>query len=199
MRNLDVRYEREVHQRKLAQWMIAQGARSGTVTRWTGLSRYQVTRLAQRHHPGSGRTRRGLLPTQTAYFGKSSGVEAESLAFVFIAVEIQVIPEHVVSYPSRVLPDLSRGQRLMAAFECYRAFVPMPHLSLERAILLVFEYTERKNLFVRRCSRCNDVMLAERCGSQHDRCPFCRKAARSAGAFAQPNAETGGWSGKAER
>lgn len=190
MRNLDVRYEREVHQRKLAQWMIAQGARSGTVTRWTGLSRYQVTRLAQRHHPGSGRTRRGLLPTQTAYFGKSSGVEAESLAFVFMAVETQVIPEHVTPHAARILPDLSRGQRLMAAFECYRALVPVPHLSLERAILLLFQYSERQNLAVRHCSRCHDLMLAERLGAPRSRCPFCRKEGQLADVCELPQTPT---------
>lgn len=169
------------------------------MTRWTGLSRYQVTRLAQRHHPGSGRTRRGLLPTQTAYFGKSAGVEAESVAFVFMAVETHVIPEHVVSQPSRILPDLSRGQRLMAAFECYRALVPLPHFSLERAILLVFEYAERKNLFIRRCAKCNDLMLTERWGPRHDRCPFCRKLARSANVCSRSDTQTASWSGEADR
>jgi len=178
MRLSDDQYQRDMHRHDLAKWMISHDAKTGTVSRWTGLSRYQVQKLSLRYHPGGRTRRRGILPSQTAYFGKSASMEAESLAFIFMAVETQVIPEHISPDARRVLPDLSRGERLMEAFECYRALVPVSRISLERAILLVFEYAARRNLSVRRCVRCNDVMLAQRFGARYDRCPFCRKESR---------------------
>src|SRR5712671_3712938 len=117
MRISDDQYERDMHRHDLAKWMISHDAKTGTVTRWTGLSRYQVQKLSRRYHPAGGTRRRGILPSQTAYFGKSASMEAESLAFIFIAVETQVIPEHISPDARRVLPDLSRGERLIGAFE----------------------------------------------------------------------------------
>jgi hypothetical protein len=181
MGSSDSRYERGIRKDNLANWMISHGARTGTVTRWTGLKTHHVQRLLSLHDPVGHTQRRGAPPSQAAYFCKSSALEAESLAFIFIAMETQVIPEQILSDARRALPDLTRGERLMKAFECYRALVPAPLISLERAILLVFEYTERKTLSLRRCIRCNDVMLTETFGARHDRCPFCRKGSRRNG------------------
>lgn len=178
MRNSDNRFEVETRKHALARWMISHDARTSTVLRWTGLSKYQIQQLSRRYHPSRVTHRRGILPSQTAYFGKSSEMEAESLAFIFIAVETQVIPESISPHARCILPELSRGERFRRAFECYRALLPRPHLSLERAILLVFEYAERRNLSIKRCSQCPDVMLADRLGSRYDCCPFCRQDSR---------------------
>jgi len=181
----DNRYELEIRKRDLARWMISHDARTGTVARWTGLSRYQIVQLCRRYNPARSTYRRGSPPSQTAYFGKSFEMEAESLAFLFIAVETQVIPEQIAPDARGALPELSRGERLMRAFECYRALLPRAHISLERAILLVFEYAERRNVSVKHCSRCNDLMLIDRTGAQNDCCPFCRPGGRSESLCAQ--------------
>ena len=174
MRVSENRYERDVRKHRLAKWMIAHGARTHTLTQWTGLSRYRVQALFRSYHETRDNRRRGISPFQSAYFGKSLGLEAESLAFAFIAYEMDVIPEPVVIDARRALPGLARGERLMMAFEMYRALVPEAHISLERAILFVIELSERRQLYLRRCRTCPDAMVVDRFGPHQDQCPFCR-------------------------
>ena len=45
-----------------------------------------------------------------------------------------------------VLPGITRGERLMGAFEVYRALLPDPLISLEHAILLITELAQRRTL-----------------------------------------------------
>jgi len=172
----DNRYEREGREHDLAVWMIAQDARTHTITRWTNLGRHRVQALSrcyQNTAPGDHR-RRGVSPFQAAYFAKSLKLEAESLAFAFFAYELQVIPYAVQSDARHSLPGLGRGERLRVAYDLYRRLVTGAHISLERAIVLVIELAERRNLSLRRCRICKDVMIIDRLGPPHDRCPFCR-------------------------
>ncbi len=172
MRITDDRYESDTRKHDLAKRMISHEARTGTVSQWTGLSPYRVQQLSRHYIPSRGTHRRGISPSDTGFFRRSPEIEAESLAFVYIAVELQVIPEQVSPNARHVLPDLSRGERLVDAFECYRALVEVPHISLERAVLLVFEYAKR-NVLLRRCAACNDLMLSDRFQGYLN-CPFCR-------------------------
>lgn len=173
MRISDNRYELDRRKHDLAKWMISHNARTSTVKQWTGLSEYRVQHLSRRYLAPRAKDRNGIPPSQTAYFAKSYELEVESLVFIFIAVEMRVIPEQIAPEARQVLPDLLRGERLMEAFECYRTLVRTPHISLERAILLVFEYSKRKNLTLKHCTHCQDLMLVES-ASQYDCCPFCR-------------------------
>jgi hypothetical protein len=96
------------------------------------------------------------------------------MALAFIALEMDVIPTEIVPDARDSLPVLARGERLMMAYEWYRALVPAAQISLERAILFIIELAERRNLTLRRCRTCPDVMFVDRLGARHDRCPFCR-------------------------
>jgi hypothetical protein len=176
VRAFDDRYEEDYSKHHLAEWMIAYGARTGTVVRWTGLSRYRVQALSRRYHQRHGDTsRRGISPYQLAFVGASQELESEALALALIGFELKAIPEDPLPHPKRNLPDPRRGWRLMRAYELYRALVPDPHISLERAILLIQEFAEEKNLILRRCRTCGDAMVVERVGTQHADCPFCRR------------------------
>lgn len=189
MRVTDDRYERDIRKHSLAKWMISYGARTRTIIRWTGLTRYRVQALSRRYAPTVGdHRRRGVSPFQSAFVGKSLNLELEALAWAYIAFELRVIPTRTLPDARRLLPNLNTGWRLMFAYEIYIALVPDAHISLERAILLVIEFAERKNLFLRRCRTCPDVMVIERLGVQHDQCPLCRhrrRAATSGGAASE--------------
>jgi hypothetical protein len=185
MRASDLRYERESRQHDLVIVMRAYGARLGTVMQWTGLSRYRVQSLSryyERTSPEDTR-RRGISPSQTAFFGKSLRIEAESLAFALIAYEHNVIPASVSI--GRVLPDVERGWRLIDAYETYIKMVPGAQIELERAVLLIGELT-RRNVMLRYCQACHDVMVIERFGPPHDRCPFCRSGSEMSSGRAPP-------------
>lgn len=180
MRASDLRYERESRQHDLAIALRAQGARLGTVVQWTGLARYRVQSLAryyERHAQGDTR-RRGISPSQTAFFSKSLRIESESLVVALMAFEHEVIPAGAEDI-SGVLPDVERGWRLIKAYETYVNMVPAVHIDLERAVLLVGELS-RRNIVLRWCRTCPNLMINERFGEPHDRCPFCRASGPSA-------------------
>lgn len=175
MRLFDNRYES--HQRKytLARSMIERGARICTVTQWTGLSKYCVQNLTRSY--GS-KTRipcnRGRSPSKPAYFFKSPDVARESLALAYIALQCQAIPAGVVPDARTSLPGIERGERVMDAFEVYRALLPKGLISLEHAILLIIELADRSALILARCRGCHDVMVADRLTLRQDLCRLCR-------------------------
>jgi hypothetical protein len=179
MRASDNRYEGESRQHDLAVWMMSNGARTGTVMRWTGLKEYRVQALSRRYQQQAlgDHRRRGISPKQTAYFGKSLRLEEESLALALLAIEMKVI-ETTGPAVQRSLPSLERGWRLMKAYETYRKLVPGAQISLERAVLLIAELS-RRNLVLRHCRTCPDLLVVDRLGVQHARCPFCRSNRRS--------------------
>jgi hypothetical protein len=181
MRISENRYERDIRKHSLAKWMIAHLARTKTLTQWTGLTRYRVQTLFRNYlKTNQGTRRRGVSPFQPAYFGRSLRLESESLALAFFAAELDVLPDSILPNARRALPDVARGERLMMAYELYRAAVPDARISLEHAILLLVELAERRNLYLRRCRTCNDVMVVERYGGRHAQCPFCRQDRRVA-------------------
>ena len=157
----------------LAQRMIVLEARTATIMQWAGLSEYRVQQLARRFAPNRGTTRRGHSPHTPRYFARSPQIEAESLAFVYLAMEARVLPDRVLSNARQELPDLRRGERLIEAFEFYVALLGTVRLSLERAISLVYAFSGGEQLSLRYCSRCHDLMLTPR-SAQNILCPFCR-------------------------
>jgi Zn-finger nucleic acid-binding protein len=181
MRLSDDRYENDRRKYLLALSMIEHGARIGTVMQWTGLSKYRVQTLS---HSYASATRihrnRGESPSQPSYFSKSLELARESMALAYIAVQMRVIPEAIVPDARRSLPGLACGERLMGAFEVYRALLPGALISLEYAILLITELAERRTLTLANCRNCHDVMVVDRFGTRHDLCPFCRQPKRRA-------------------
>jgi hypothetical protein len=175
MRLSDDRYESDRRKYTLALSMIEHGARVRTVTQWTGLSKYRVQTLTQSYESATrARRKRGESPSQPAYFSKSIPLARESMALAYIALQMQAIPPVVTPDARASLPGLVRGERLMGAFELYRALLPDGLISLEYAILLITALAERRVLALVRCRRCHDVMLVDRLGRRQELCPFCR-------------------------
>jgi hypothetical protein len=167
------RYEPLRRRYDLANRMIGFNARTITVAHWTGLSEYRIQHFDRRYLRGEEPARHGSRPKTSRYFARSPIIEAESLTFILVAIESGVIPEGVTDDPHHALPGLERGERLMDAFDSYRTLVQSPQLTLERAILLLFEFAQRGRLALRRCYRCSELMLTER-SARNIRCPFCR-------------------------
>ena len=175
MRISDDRYDRDRRKYNLAMWMIQHEARTLTIMQWTGLTRYRIQTLFRAYErPVSSKRHRGASPFQPAYFGKSLILECESAALAYIALQTQTIPDVVVPYALRSLPSLARGERLLTAFEVYRALVPDSSISLEHAVLLVTELAQRRTLALRHCELCEGLMVVDVLGARQALCPFCR-------------------------
>jgi hypothetical protein len=169
------RYEGERRKYNLALSMVEHGARLGTIAQWTGLSKCQIHNLTNSYASATRcQPKRGMSPYQPAYFSKSLKLARESTAFAYIALQMQAIPEGVMPDAPHSVPSVARGERLMSAFEVYRAMLPNPLISLEYAILLITELAQRCTLLLARCSRCPEVIVLDRLGSSDGRCPRCR-------------------------
>jgi Flagellar transcriptional activator (FlhC) len=180
MRLSDDRYEADRRKYTLALSMIEHGARIGTITQWTGLSKYRIQTLSQSYESATRtRRKRGESPTQPAYFLRSLALARESMALTYIALQMRAIPETRVPEARASLPGLVRGERLMSAFEVYRALLPDGLISLEHAVLLLIELAERRTLMLARCRNCRDVMVIDPLGPRHNLCPFCRPRHRA--------------------
>lgn len=182
MRLSDNRYECERRKYTVALSMIEHGARIGTVSQWTGLSKYRIRALSRSYQSDS-RTppKPGASPYRLAYFSKSLRLARESMALAYIALQIQALPEAVVPNARCSLPGPASGERLMSAYEVYRALLPDGLISLEYAILLITELAQRRMLNLAQCRMCPDVMLVELRGFPHELCPFCRPKHRERG------------------
>ena len=179
MRLFDNRYESHRRKYTLALSMIEHGARIRTVTQWTGLSKYCVQNLTQSYGSTTRiRCNRGRSPSKPAYFFKSLEVARESMALAYIALQMQAIPAGVVPDARASLPGIVRGERLMSAFEVYRALLPEALISLEHAILLIIELAERRALTLGECRSCHDVMVVDRLRARQEFCPLCRPQAQ---------------------
>jgi hypothetical protein len=179
MRLSDDRYESDRRKYTLALSMIEHGARIRTVTQWTGLSKYRVQTLTQSYESTTRAPRkRGESPSQPAYFAKSIRLARESMALAYIALQMQAIPAGVVPDAQVSLPGLARGERLMSAFEVYRALLPDGLISLEYAILLITALAQRRALVLAQCRSCHDVMVVDRLGRRQELCPSCRPTPR---------------------
>ena len=125
MRLFDNRYESHLRKYTLALSMIEHGARICTVTRWTGLSKYCVQNLTKSYGSKTRiKCKRGDPPSQPAYFSKSLEVARESMAFAYIALQMQAHSREWCRMLGRPCRGIVRGERLMSAFELYRALLP---------------------------------------------------------------------------
>jgi Flagellar transcriptional activator (FlhC) len=194
MRHVDDRYHGESRQHDLAVWMLRRGARTHTIMKWTLLPRYRIQALSRRYGPGEGdERRRGISPSQLAFFASSLVLESESAMLASLFIAMGAIPEHIVTDARTTLPNVARGEKLMWAYELYLTQVGETHLSLERAVLLGLEVAEGRNLYLRPCTTCPLFTLLELIGPQHVQCAECRDrqgrlappAQREPGALAQ--------------
>jgi len=185
MRVSDDRYDQDIRKHNLASRMISLGARNHTIVRWTGLSQYRVQALAKRYHEAltNDHSRRGISPFQTAFFGQSPTLELESLILAFVCLELKVLSVDTIPDARAVLPELTRGERLLSAYRWYRRLIPNAQISLERTILLLIEFAEgRSSLCLRRCKSCPGIMLVDLAGIAHSQCPYCRSPRTATGA-----------------
>jgi len=182
MRISDDRYDRDLRRYNLAWRMIQHEARTTTIVLWAGLSKYRIQTLFRAYQKAGESTRhRGVSPFQPAYFSRSLTHECESSALAYVALQMDIIPTEIVPDAPLSLPSLARGERLLNAFELYRALIPNSKISLEHAVLLMTELAQRRILSLGHCQLCDGLMVVDRLGVRHTRCAFCRLAGQTSG------------------
>lgn len=178
----DPRYQRHLRRYNLARRMIEYEARTKTVSTWTGLTRYQIQRFF-REYDGMGAPprHRGVPPFQAAVFCRSLELECESSALASLELQMEIIPTERDRSSTEPFVTLTRGERILDAFELYRSVIPDPRFGLEHALLLAQELTIGKTIATHQCRSCGGVMIIDLFGRRsHEDCAFCRLDRRSA-------------------
>jgi hypothetical protein len=85
-----------------------------------------------------------------------------------------VFPEHPVKDAANSLPDVTRGEALLLAYEYHQAITPNPRISLERALHLVVMLADAQQIALDTCASCGAIMLYEYLGSRDTQCFVCR-------------------------
>ena len=173
------RYSRDLRSLELARRMLLHEARTNTICAWTGLTRGRVRNLARNYEPGAIRLEvqrhRGPPPTRLSALVGNRHMRSEAAAVAGLCQVLQVLPEARLPRARITLPGLLRGERLLDAFELFRAVIPRPHITLEQLILVVVTLAEGEAWSIDRCSLCRATILVDQLATARRRlCAYCK-------------------------
>lgn len=173
------RYGREGRRRELAIRMIRLEARSGTVARWSGVSRQSIRTLHQAisrtHAVRPPKRFRGPSPREIDVFFRTAAHRAEASAAAVLCRLHGAVPDRTASVLTPV-PTVDRGERLCDAYETYADLVSPARLTFEHFVLLVDELDAGTAIALESCQGCGAALLVEPATLARRRCESCRVA-----------------------
>lgn len=180
MRISDHRYNRDVRKYNLALRLVGHEARTGTIRHWTGLSGEGVRNLFQSYAlNGDDRCvtrRRGPSPHNVEFSLLSPQMRADVAILTSVLLLLDVMPVRPMQNVRTELPSLGRGERLCAAYECFRELIPESTITLEHAVLLMTTLVQGRELIVAKCACCGALMVARYHGDAAHPCDLCSNA-----------------------
>ncbi len=182
MRISDDRYSRERLRMELALRFLRHEARTQTIRAWTGLSDDRIRKLYRSYLSQARRQlprHRGKSPHSIAYFTRSQQLQLESAALASMLSLLGVIPPPAPGAAGAVLPGLTRGALLCAAFEAYCALVPAAQISFEHAVFLASALSRGDQLRLGGCAGCGCVIVTERFPARDQCCHLCAHGSRA--------------------
>ncbi len=163
MRISDDRFDRDLGRIRLAWRMIGHGARTQTVQRWSGLSRYRIQSLYRDYGSTAGSLMeprlRGRSPGQIAFFWQSTQLRCEAAilaGFFRLFGPLPLVPADGTKEP---LPGLVSGEQLCESYERFRSLASDSQISIEHAVLLLLELARGVELRLDRCAECETALV----------------------------------------
>jgi hypothetical protein len=174
--------------------MTAHDARTQTIAAWTGLPKKNIRRLRGTHLVGPDEDpvmrHRGPAPNSGTFFFRSHRRRNEAAALAGICYQFDLIPTQPMRNVARDLPEISRGERLCAAYELYRLLVPDAMLTLEHTVLLVLSLAQGRDIRIARCTGCGCALAQERFGQRRLACQHCASSGAPASRRYPPSPTT---------
>lgn len=190
MRVSDVGYSRDLRSFNLAVRMLLHEARTRTISAWTGLSADRVRKLSKlqrREKPQKVPHRPpGPTPRQLAALLTSPGLRTEADTIAGVCEMLKVLPTEPVANAKASLPNLARGERLCAALELFRDFVPHARLTFDQLVMLLNNLAEGEQWAIARCTGCPAMVVADRLTLERPLCEDCQHRTRAAKKAAVP-------------
>lgn len=190
MRISDERFDRDLRRIRLAWRLIGHGARTRTIQRWSGLSRYRIQSLYRDY--GASATSaaeprlRGRSPRQVAFFWQSAQLRSEAAILAGFLRLYGPLPLSPTTDAETSLPGLMSGEQLCESYERFRSLVPDSQISIERAVLLLLELARGAELRLDVCADCETaVVLVDLLAVGRPLCSHCaRRVSMREGAIA---------------
>jgi hypothetical protein len=148
----------------LAWRLLGHGARTHTVTSWTGLSEHRVRALVQRYAPRNGRSikrPRGKAPHSMELLLRSPQKRREAATFAQICFQTGLLNGSAASHNQANLPDVARGEAICQAFEQFDKSCARASLTIDEGILVVCTLTQNTQYQLVLCTTCRSPMLVD--------------------------------------
>ena len=190
MRVTDDRYFRDRRAFDLAWRLIKLGARTGTISRWTGIAERRVRALQQSygsHEPGGAGTLkrpRGQSPYRIDRLLHTLQRQQDGTRFARLCKRTGALPSAHLADVDRMLPGIERGELLCRSFEIFKHDFPNSTLSIEQAVLLLTELVRRDEIGLEVCDKCGDVAIVDRLQPDVHGCAICGNGIESRTVYA---------------
>lgn len=183
MRISDARFTRDLRRYQLAWRLIRHEVRTRTIERWTGLSMHRIRTLYDAYAAGASESARsplrGKAPYQVSFFWRSAHVRCEAAVLAGFLKTYEVCPSNSTENAHEHLAGLARGERLLRAYEEFKAYLPSTQITLEHAMLLLTELTRGVEIELAPCSGCHVLILVDRLAIGARRCAYCAYEAQA--------------------
>ena len=160
----------------LAWRMLMHGARTRTVSQWSGISERRVRALVQRYtSPSDGDVKRprGKSPYRVEALLRSPVLRTEGAVFAQTCSAASYLNLHSDSGRELHLPDIAGGEKLCTAYEAFKMQFPSSSLTIEQALLVLTALARADELALTQCPQCSAPMLLDRLSTRHHRCHRC--------------------------
>ena len=186
----DDRYRRHRRAFDLAWRMIGHGARTNTISRWTGLTERRIRRLQRSYGvetAGAAPKRpRGRSPYRVELLLRSPRLRQDAVALAQLCQDVGLLsfaPSDDVRF---LQPNIEKGERLCTVFEAFKSNFRQSIITIEQMFLLVAALLSREEVDLARCSACSHVAILDRLQVSPRHCQSCGRAF-----FPEPNSNRG--------
>jgi hypothetical protein len=179
MRNYDDRYLRDRRAFDLAWRMIGHGARTSTISRWTGLPERRIRRLQRTYGIQTGGTLkrpRGRSPYRVEFLLRSPRVRKEAVGFARLCRDAGVLAGRFSDDARSMRPGIVKGESLCGVFEAFKIACPDPTMTIEQAFLLVTALLCGEEIDLTACASCQEIAIIDLLKLELQHCETCGSA-----------------------
>jgi predicted Zn-ribbon and HTH transcriptional regulator len=177
------RYRRDRRAFDLAWRMIGHGARTNTISRWTGLPERRIRRLQRSYGvetSGAAPKRpRGRSPYRIELLLRAPRMRKEALALAQLCRDAGLLSADI-GYAARTKqPDFDKGERLCSVFETFKSNSPDSIITIEQMFLLVAALSRHEEIDLALCVGCGQAAIVDLLKVAPQSCENCGYAFRS--------------------
>jgi len=166
----------------LAWRLLRHGARTQTITRWTGLTARRVRSLLKKYRSKSTELKiqrpRGDSPFSMELLLRSPQRRHEA---ALVAMTHQELLGQMVPEMKRDVSDLAAGELACKAYEIFLQSTPQSVLTIDQAVLVLSAITRKIEFSLGRCSTCRAPILIDLLSVTFRRCGCCSAVINTSG------------------